>query len=196
MDLQLDVAAIKYPSEIITLCITVEYLSYNTRTSPATALLAPKNSLRKYPFLLARRSSLVARRSAKRPQQRRARRNGCFRRLAKKGRNFPFNIFSSVIRHRSHSESLFIPQACHTAIPQTHSAFYPQRFFGGNQAVVFFLICGLDYEEKGLLNQFSRSISFFSQSQRFFFPLLVGLHGSTDSISRKSAIEGHDPVPL
>ena len=37
LDLQLDVAAIKYPSEIITLCITVEYLSYNTRTSPATA---------------------------------------------------------------------------------------------------------------------------------------------------------------
>ena len=37
LDLQLDVAAIKYPSEIITLCITVEYLSYNTRPSPATA---------------------------------------------------------------------------------------------------------------------------------------------------------------
>ena len=37
LDLKLNVAAIKYPSEIITLRITVEYLSYNTRTIPATA---------------------------------------------------------------------------------------------------------------------------------------------------------------
>ena len=97
LDLKSNVAAIKYPSEIITLRITVEYLSYNTRTISATAWLAPK-----------------------------------------KGRNFPFNIFSSVIRHRSHSESLFIPQAMPHAIP--HYAFYPQRFFGGNQAVVFLIL--------------------------------------------------------
>ena len=48
---------------------------------------------------------------------------------------------------------------------------------------------GLDYEEKGILDQFSRSISFFAQTQRFFLPLLVGLHGSTDTTSRESAID-------
>ena len=52
-----------------------------------------------------------------------------------------------------------------------------------------FHFCGLDYEEKGILDQFSRSISFFAQTQRFFLPLLVGLHGSTDTTSRKSAIK-------
>ena len=52
-----------------------------------------------------------------------------------------------------------------------------------------FHFCGLDYEEKGILDQFSRSISFFAQTQRFFLPLLVGLHGSTDTTSTKSAIK-------
>ena len=36
---------------------------------------------------------------------------------------------------------------------------------------------------------FSRSISLFAQPQRFYLSLLVGLHGSTDTTSRKSVIE-------
>ena len=110
LDLQLDVAAIKYPSEIITLCITVEYLSYNTRTSPATAWLAPKK--------------------------------GAIFRLI-------YFLQSFGIDHIPNHYSF--RKQCHTAIPQTHSAFYPQRFFGGNQAVVFFNSAGSTTKRKDFL---------------------------------------------
>ena len=99
LDLQLDVAAIKYPSEIITLCITVEYLSYNTRTSPATAWLAPKK--------------------------------GAIFRLIYFLQSFDIDHIPNHYSFR---------KQCHTAIPQTYSTFYPQRFFGGNQAVVFLIL--------------------------------------------------------
>ena len=110
LDLQLDVAAIKYPSEIITLCITVEYLSYNTRTSPATAWLAPKK--------------------------------GAIFRLI-------YFLQSFGIDHIPNHYSF--RKQCHTAIPQTYSTFYPQRFFGGNQAVGFFNFSGSTTKRKDFL---------------------------------------------
>jgi len=99
MSLQSLGTPVKYPSEIITLCITVEYLSYKTRTSPATAWLAPKK--------------------------------GAIFRLI-------YFLQSFGIDHIPNHYSF--RKQCHIAIPQTNSTFYPQRFIGGNQAVVFLIL--------------------------------------------------------
>ena len=89
----------------------------------------------------------------------------------------------------SHSESLChsASLACHMPFHKPIPSFTLTAFW--RQSSSCFHFCGLDYEEKGILDQFSRSISFFAQTQRFFSPLLVGLHGSTDTTSRKSAIK-------
>ena len=62
-------------------------------------------------------------------------------------------------------------------------------FFAANQsanaAAVLIL---LTYNDNQKATKAHCQLAFSAQPQRFFFPLLVGLHGSTDTIARKSAI--------
>ena len=47
----------------------------------------------------------------------------------------------------------------------------------------------LTYDDNQKATKAHCRLAFSAQPQRFFLPLLVGLHGSTDTTSRKSAIE-------
>ena len=47
----------------------------------------------------------------------------------------------------------------------------------------------LPYDDNQKATKAHCRLVFSAQPQRFFLPLLVGLHGSTDTTSRKSAIE-------
>ena len=53
----------------------------------------------------------------------------------------------------------------------------------------YFNVAGSTYDENQKATKAQCRLAFSAQPQRFFLPLLVGLHGSTDTTARKSAIE-------
>jgi len=69
-------------------------------------------------------------------------------------------------------------------------------FRGANQfanAAAFLNVTGSTYDDNQKFTKDSLisqgRLAFSAQPQRFFLPLLVGLHGGTDTTSAKSAIE-------
>ena len=62
-------------------------------------------------------------------------------------------------------------------------------FFGANQFANAAVVLMLTYDDSQKAAKAHCRLAFFSQPQRFFLPLLVGLHGSIDTTARKSAIE-------
>ena len=55
----------------------------------------------------------------------------------------------------------------------------------------------LTYDDNQKATKAHCRLAFSAQPQRFFLPLLVGLHGSTDTTARKSAIiECHAPSKM
>jgi len=84
------------------------------------------------------------------------------------------------------------------AIPQTHSIFYPRspRFWRQSSSCLHF--CGLDYEEKGILDQFSRSISVFCTDTKILLAFISRVawqhryYIKKVGHWRKDLLEGHD----
>ena len=62
-------------------------------------------------------------------------------------------------------------------------------FFGANQSANAAAVLMLTYDDNQKATKAHCRLAFSAQPQRFFLPLLVGLHGSTDTTARKSAIE-------
>ena len=62
-------------------------------------------------------------------------------------------------------------------------------FFGTNQFANAAAALMLTYDDNQKSTKAHCRLAFSAQPQRFFLPLLVGLHGSTDTTARKSAIE-------
>ena len=61
-------------------------------------------------------------------------------------------------------------------------------FFGANQSANAAAVLILTYDDNQKATKAHCRLAFSAQPQRFFLPLLVGLHGSTDTTARKSAI--------
>ena len=61
-------------------------------------------------------------------------------------------------------------------------------FFGANQSANAAAVLMLTYDDNQKATKAHCRLAFSAQPQRFFLPLLVGLHGSTDTTARKSAI--------
>ena len=62
-------------------------------------------------------------------------------------------------------------------------------FFGASQFANAAAVLMLTYDENQKAPNAHCRLAFSAQPQRFFLPLLVGLHGSIDTTARKSAIE-------
>ena len=62
-------------------------------------------------------------------------------------------------------------------------------FFGTKQFANAAAVLMLTYDDNQKATKAHCRLAFSAQPQRFFLPLLVGLHGSTDTTARKSAIE-------
>ena len=63
-------------------------------------------------------------------------------------------------------------------------------FVGTKQFANAAAILMLTYDDNQKVTKANCRLAFSAQPQTFFLPLLVGLHGSTDTTARKSAIEG------
>ena len=61
-------------------------------------------------------------------------------------------------------------------------------FFDANQSANAVAVLMLTYDDNQKATKAHCRIAFSAQSQRFFLPLLVGLHGGTNTTARKSAI--------
>ena len=62
-------------------------------------------------------------------------------------------------------------------------------FFGANQFANAAAVFMVTYDGNQKATRAHCRLTFSAQPQKFFLPLLVGLHGSTDTTARKSAIE-------
>ena len=62
-------------------------------------------------------------------------------------------------------------------------------FFGANQFANAAAVFMVTYDDNQKATRAHCRLAFSAQPQKFFLPLLVGLHGSTDTTARKSAIE-------
>ena len=61
--------------------------------------------------------------------------------------------------------------------------------FGANRFANAAAVLMLTYDDNQKAAKAHCRLAFSAMPQRFFLPLLVGLHGSTDTTARKSAIE-------
>ena len=100
--------------------------------------------------------------------------------------------FSQSFKNTSREDrgfSLFSPYALIEIIKLKSAS-----FFGANQFADAAAVLMLTNDDNQKATKAHCWLAFSAQSQRFCLPLLVGLHGSTDTTARKSAIEDEEQM--